>query len=51
MRCLLPMFLLCLAIAGCGGGMTYDIAPLPGSTVNPGGDEPYCPSGQQPPCN
>ncbi len=51
MRRLFPLFFLCFAIAGCGGGMQYQAAPVPGSVVNPGGDEPYCPSGQQPPCD
>ncbi len=51
MRLLLPMLCLCFAITACGSNMQFDVAPLPGSAVNPGGDEPYCPSGQQPPCD
>jgi hypothetical protein len=51
MRRFVPLIWLCLAVSACGGGLGVDIAPLPSSAVNPGGDEPYCPSGQAPPCN
>ena len=51
MRRFAPLIFLCLAVSACGGGMGFEIAPLPSSSVNPGGDEPYCMSGQPPPCN
>lgn len=51
MRHVISMLCLCLGVAACGSGVGFEVAPPPSSAVNPGGDEIYCPSGQQPPCD